>query len=352
MHEGAPKQHDERHTDRDRVSLSSACARWHAYCVAMYNVWGVCVCVCVCTQARVDTQGSIAQFIETLSEQTKTPTSQLKFILTAWEQVRGKGTHMHAQRRLQTHTAATNTHVLTNGLHIHANREYGMHVCCYCRSLLNPSGCTQKQCSRVHTRRSCRPRQHSLLHTHTHTHTHTHSFCSLYAGSFVRSAHVCVCVCVCASQHRSSTVGVCSAGHTHSDTTHMTLTYPTRRNGTNRRSSLSFYRWAAVTYTRTHTHTEAHTHAARRGEFECGSSGSWILANCFTTLLQVHGAFLACTPLQHVYVNTCGFRAAHLACLCVHPMTAPCCTIVPSSVSCVCVCVCVSYTHRARQRVR
>ena len=40
----------------------------------------------LCVQARLDMLSSIKKFIEDLSEQTKTPTSQLKFILDAWEQ--------------------------------------------------------------------------------------------------------------------------------------------------------------------------------------------------------------------------------------------------------------------------
>ncbi len=42
-------------------------------------------------KARTDVQAQIKKFIEDLSEHTKTPTSQLKFIFDAWEQVRVVG---------------------------------------------------------------------------------------------------------------------------------------------------------------------------------------------------------------------------------------------------------------------
>lgn len=43
-------------------------------------------------QARKDAAQFAATQLETLSDKTKTPTSQLKFIMDAWAQVRGRGT--------------------------------------------------------------------------------------------------------------------------------------------------------------------------------------------------------------------------------------------------------------------
>lgn len=45
-------------------------------------------------QARKDAAQFAATQLETLSDKTKTPTSQLKFIMDAWAQVRGQTGHI------------------------------------------------------------------------------------------------------------------------------------------------------------------------------------------------------------------------------------------------------------------
>ncbi len=88
------------------------CKGARAVCVVHGQVYKVaydrvCVCVCVCVsqdqKKRVD---SMDAFIRDISESFHVTQKDLRFIKTAWEQVR---THTHTQTPTRTH-ASTHTH--------------------------------------------------------------------------------------------------------------------------------------------------------------------------------------------------------------------------------------------------